>query len=469
MTKDMKLSILVFLLIFLTKFEFICSKGRHEQKKQDKISSLPGQNFLVNFSHYAGYVTVNEEQGKEFFYWFIQASHDPSSKPLALWLNGGPGCSAIAFGEAEEIGPFHINPDGKSVYLNSYAWNQVANIIFLDSPAGVGFSYANSTFDFSNQGDQSTAEDNLKFLLKWLERFPEYKQREFYIIGESYAGHFVPQLSKAILEYNSENEDNSINLKGFMIGNPLVDDHHDQVGISQFMWTLGLISDQSYEMLNLYCANDSYLNASEECDNAHSVAAEEIGDIDYYSVFTPVCTTAATTLAGRNWLTQRWLRKSRSSRKYDPCTEKYAISYFNQLSVQKALHVRGAPINWETCNNEVHYKWKDSAGSVLPTIKELTGIRKWVLSGDTDAVIPITSTRYSIDALHLPTVGPWRTWDDDGQVGGWTQEYEGVSFVTVRGGGHEVPLHKPKQALAIFKSFLAGEQMPSFQQLSNDI
>nr|GLL31875.1 serine carboxypeptidase II-2-like [Ipomoea trifida] len=402
MTKDMKLSILVFLLIFLTKFEFICSKGRHEQKKQDKISSLPGQNFLVNFSHYAGYVTVNEEQGKEFFYWFIQASHHPSSKPLALWLNG------------------------------------VANIIFLDSPAGVGFSYANSSFDFSNQGDQST-------------------------------GHFVPQLSKAILEYNSENEDNSINLKGLMIGNPLVDDHHDQVGIAQFMWTLGLISDQSYEMLNLYCANDSYLNSSEECDNAHSVAAEEIGDIDYYSVFTPVCTTASTTLAARNWLTQRWLRKSRSSRKYDPCTEKYAISYFNQLSVQKALHVRGAPINWETCNNEVHYKWKDSAGSVLPTIKELTGIRKWVLSGDTDAVIPITSTRYSIDALHLPTVGPWRAWDDDGQVGGWTQEYEGLTFVTVRGGGHEVPLHKPKQALSIFKSFLAGEQMPSFQQLSNDI
>nr|GME07681.1 Serine carboxypeptidase II-2 [Ipomoea batatas] len=91
------------------------------------------------------------------------------------------------------------------------------------------------------------------------------------------------------------------------------------------------------------------------------------------------------------------------------------------------------------------------------------------VNGCSDAVIPITSTRYSIDALHLPTVGPWRAWDDDGQVGGWTQEYEGLTFVTVRGGGHEVPLHKPKQALAIFKSFLAGEQMPSFQQLSNDI
>lgn len=39
-------------------------------------------------------------------------------------------------------------------------------------------------------------------------------------------------------------------------------------------------------------------------------------------------------------------------------------------------------------------------------------------SGDTDAVIPVTSTRYSIDALKLPTVTPWHAWyDDDGEVG----------------------------------------------------
>lgn len=36
----------------------------------------------------------------------------------------GPGCSSIAYGEAEEIGPFHIKPDGKTLYLNPYSWNQ---------------------------------------------------------------------------------------------------------------------------------------------------------------------------------------------------------------------------------------------------------------------------------------------------------------------------------------------------------
>lgn len=53
------------------------------------------------------------------------------------------------------------------------------------------------------------------------------------------------------------------------------------------------------------------------------------------------------------------------------------------------------------------------------------------------------------------------------QVGGWTQEYEGLTFVTVRGAGHEVPLHKPKQALTLFKSFLSGNSMPAFEQVSD--
>lgn len=32
------------------------------------------------------------------------------------------------------------------------------------------------------------AEDAYIFLVKWFERFPQYKHRDFYIAGESYAG-----------------------------------------------------------------------------------------------------------------------------------------------------------------------------------------------------------------------------------------------------------------------------------------
>lgn len=37
-------------------------------------------------------------------------------------------------------------------------------------------------------------------------------------------------------------------------------------------------------------------------------------------------------------------------------------------------------------------------------------------SGDTDAVVPVTATRYSIDALKLPTLVNWYPWYDHGKV-----------------------------------------------------
>lgn len=90
-------------------------------------------------------------------------------------------------------------------------------MLFLESPAGVGFSYSNRTSDYDASGDRNTAADNYVFLVNWLERFPEYKGREFYISGESYAGHYVPQLAHTILNHNKRANKTIINLKGIIV------------------------------------------------------------------------------------------------------------------------------------------------------------------------------------------------------------------------------------------------------------
>ncbi|CAO2208918.1 unnamed protein product [Urochloa humidicola] len=170
---------------------------------KDSILSLPGQP-PANFSMYSGYVTVDAAAGRALFYWLIEAEGAPAAKkaPLVLWLNGGPGCSAIGYGASEEVGAFRINPNGRSLSRNPYAWNKVANMLFLDSPAGVGYSYSNNSADLYNAGDNKTAHDSYNFLVNWLERFPQYKHRDFYIAGESYAGHYVPQLSQLVYQKN---------------------------------------------------------------------------------------------------------------------------------------------------------------------------------------------------------------------------------------------------------------------------
>ncbi|KAL2455853.1 Serine carboxypeptidase-like 29 [Abeliophyllum distichum] len=462
----------IFLFIFIANLHSISctaifSSDPYAEQKLDRVSKLPGQNFNVSFAHYAGYVTVSKESGRALFYWFFEADEDPSSKPIVLWLNGGPGCSSIAYGLAEEIGPFHVEKDGKTLYLNPNSWNKAANILFLDSPVGVGFSYSNVTNDQLNNGDKRTAADNLEFLLQWFKLFPQYKGRDFYITGESYAGHYVPQLSQAIVRHNHKNGE-VINLKGFMVGNALIDDFHDHLGLFQFMWSVGMISDETFKQLNIFCDFQSFVHTSEQCDKVLDIADEEIGDIDMYSIFTPPCTANFNRFS---WLLKRKKKVGLVKGAYDPCTEQHSTIYFNLPEVQNALHVRSqnSPFKWETCSDEVNENWKDAPASVLDIYRELipAGLRIWIFSGDTDAVIPVTSTRYSIDALKLPTTSPWRAWYDDGQVGGWTQEYQGLTFVTVRGAGHEVPLHKPKQALTLIKSYISGKSMPKLKQVSD--
>ncbi|KAJ0045195.1 hypothetical protein Pint_06078 [Pistacia integerrima] len=157
--------------------------------------------------------------------------------------------------------------------------------------------------------------------------------------------------------------------------------------------------------------------------------------------------------------TQPWMFRA-----YDPCTERYSQLYFNLPEVQKAMHANVTRISypWRTCSDIVGNYWADSPLSMLPIYKELiaAGIKIWVYSGDTDAVVPVTATRYSIDALRLPTLINWYPWYDNGKVGGWSQVYKGLTLVTVKGAGHEVPLHRPRQAFIIFRSFLENKPMP---------
>ncbi|XXG85432.1 hypothetical protein AAC387_Pa11g0509 [Persea americana] len=107
-------------------------------KAIDKIQRLPGQLSNVNFTQYGGYVTIDEQAGRALYYYFAEVDGaDPSSKPLVLWLNGGPGCSSLGIGAFTELGPFRVHSGGKTLYENRFAWNKVANVLFLESPAGI--------------------------------------------------------------------------------------------------------------------------------------------------------------------------------------------------------------------------------------------------------------------------------------------------------------------------------------------
>ncbi|PON49562.1 Serine carboxypeptidase-like [Trema orientale] len=410
------------------------------QKEADKIESLLGQPQGVNFDQYSGYVTVDPNAGRALFYYFVESPQDSSSKPLVLWLNGGPGCSSFGNGGLQEQGPFRVNSDGKTLYLNEYAWNKVANVIFLESPAGVGFSYSNTSSDYT-VGDKRTAEDSYVFLVNWLERFPEYKSRDFYITGESYAGHYVPQLAYTILSKNKGTNQTVINLKGIAIGNAWVDDNTSEQGIYEYFWTHALNSDETHAGIQKYCDFVTG-NFSDTCYQYLDQGDNEIGEIDIYNIYAPLCNLSAPKSSS-----------SGSVHYFDPCSDYYVHTYLNLGEVQTALHAK--PTNCGVI-------WTDSPTTVLPIIEQLisSGISVWVYSGDTDGRVPVTSSRYSVNTLNLPVVKAWRPWYCSNEVGGYVVEYQGLTLTTVRGAGHFVPSYQPERALTLISSFLDGKPPP---------
>lgn len=95
-------------------------------------------------------------------------------------------------------------------------------MLYLESPAGVGFSTADTDRDIYHN-DMSQSQDALAALKEWYAIFPEYKKNDLYISGESYGGIYVPYLAWQIHQNNQQTIIDSnllkINLKGFIVGN----------------------------------------------------------------------------------------------------------------------------------------------------------------------------------------------------------------------------------------------------------
>ncbi|KAL7585867.1 hypothetical protein Lser_V15G45801 [Lactuca serriola] len=412
-------------------------------KDFDKISSLPGQPTGTDFDQYSGYVTVDPNHGRALFYYLAESPFNSSTNPLVLWLNGGPGCSSFGNGAMMELGPFRVNADNVTLSHNKYAWNNVANVLFLESPAGVGFSYSNTSSDYET-GDIQTAQDSYTFLVNWLERFPEYKSRDFYITGESYAGHYIPQLAQLIVQNNKITNQTVINLKGIALGNAYVDSETENTGMYDYFWSHAIISDEIHEGILSNCNfSEAAGTITETCEDYLSQAKAARSNIYFYDIYAPLCSSSSNTTP--------------SISEFDPCTGNYIDSYLNIAVVQQALHAK--PVYWESCNNFIGNHWKDMPFTVLPVIQDLmaSGISVWIYSGDTDGRVPVTTSRYSIDKLETSVEKPWYPWMYKEEVGGYVVGYQNLTFVTIRGAGHFVPSYQPARALAFFSSFLEGK------------
>lgn len=83
-------------------------------------------------------------------------------------------------------------------------------MLFIDNPAGTGFSFTNPDGYCTNI--KQVAEELYSGLVLFFKLFPWLQSNDFYISGESFAGKYIPAIGNEIVEANKV-KDFQINLK----------------------------------------------------------------------------------------------------------------------------------------------------------------------------------------------------------------------------------------------------------------
>jgi len=387
----------------------------------------------------------------------VVAENKAPTAPLVLWLNGGPGCSSLD-GFFYENGPFKFGSgDSLSIVKNPFSWHRVANMLFLESPAGVGFSYSADKNDYNNQNDTRTANDNYTFLKQFYKMYPQFAANPFWITGESYAGVYIPSLSSLVLD-GILKKTFVIPFKGVMVGNGVT----NAAGVTDlnsyiaFLNAHGIISDRLWAALDSACTTNPN---GQECTALTNQAYDHLNDIDIYNIYGDCYHQRPASFEQLPFELKPTLTP--------PCSNAFfSQQYLNILDVKQAIHAKTS-IYWSICSGVVNSGYNRTPNSMVPIYQTLiaNNIVVLIYSGDVDFAVPFTNTQYwtSKDMGLIPRVD-WRQWfdhDDEGkQVAGFVTEYpKGFTFATVKGSGHMVPQYRPRAAFAMFNRTLNGKPL----------
>ncbi|XP_038899455.1 serine carboxypeptidase-like 13 isoform X2 [Benincasa hispida] len=458
----------VFLLLLVQLFSAAAATGG----SYSRVKYLPGFSGPLPFELETGYVGVGDSDQFQIFHYFIKSDANPKTDPLIIWLTGGPGCSALS-GLAFAIGPisFKEEPYNDSIpelLLNPYSWTKKSSIIFVDLPAGTGFSYDTTSSAFK-PGDFSQIHHYLQFLRKWLVDHPEFITNPFYVGGDSYSGMIVPVVAQKIVGGNTL-EFPIINFQGYILGNPYtIRGSGDNFAIP-FAHRMTLISEELFESLKTSCKG-KYVNidpTNVECLKHYKIYKECISNVEPACILDPKCpfqSPKQQDIYDRRSLNSipNLLINQNSSLSFRRCPEyKYKLSndWANTDQVWKALHVREGSIEeWIRCKNRKDYTFEIESVFSYHVKLSSKGYRSLIYSGDHDMLVPHLDTQTWIKALNYSIVDDWRPWFILDQVAGYTRHYaNNMTFATIKGGGHTAEYTR-RECSIMFSRWISGESL----------
>ncbi|KAI9049072.1 hypothetical protein LZ554_006920 [Drepanopeziza brunnea f. sp. 'monogermtubi'] len=393
---------------------------------------------------YTGWVHLPGTYPTNTFFWFVGA-RAPTDQ-LTVWLNGGPGSSSM-IGLFTENGPCEVIEKGMGqlgTQVRDWGWDRGSNMLFIDQPNQVGFSYdtpTNGSLDlltsnlynppqtlpnsqpastfmngtFSSLNVNNTANTTeiagmaiWHMLQGFLGAFPEYGPNSsttmgVHLFAESYGGKYGPAFASIWEEQNKRRSNGTISRSGSVeiklaslgIVNGCVDDliqapFYPAMAVNN---TFGL---QAINPTRAKLASASFYSAGgcqdliKQCRMAvASQDPENEGDV---KVVNTICANAYSSCSVN--VLQPYFDAGRSiydiahytPESFPPSTY---LEYLNTASVQAAI---GSPVNFTQTNLQVVSAFTSTGDyermSLIPDIADLlnSGIRVGFMYGDRDYI-----------------------------------------------------------------------------------
>jgi hypothetical protein len=163
--------------------------------------TLEENTFYFHLNSYFNRVALRSSPAR-IWYVYQPADEDPTSKPLFVFFNGGPGGATssglLTANTGRNAVMYDQNTGEAAIIPNPASWTRIGNLLHIDART-VGFSYSlmddpasdlrrQGEFDAQNYNSFTDGADFVRVLLRFLAGHPAIRANRVVLVPESYGG-----------------------------------------------------------------------------------------------------------------------------------------------------------------------------------------------------------------------------------------------------------------------------------------
>ncbi|XP_049782035.1 retinoid-inducible serine carboxypeptidase-like [Schistocerca cancellata] len=395
-----------------------------------------------------GYIDVRD--GAHMFYWlyYTTATTDYATRPLVIWLQGGPGASGTGYGNFEELGI--VDTD---LNVRNSSWVHKVNVLFIDNPVGTGYSYVDSNSLYTTTNAEIAA-DLLTFIKAFVEQYPTFQTVPLYIFSESYGGkmasEFALELYKAI-----QAGEVTVPLRGVAMGDSWISPIDSVLTWAPFLLQTGMIDSEGYAEIDRYAqlTNDAvnagnYGLATSLWSITENVILSVTSNIDFYNILYKVNSYG------------RHLHKAAEIRGLNRASDEELNELMNGYVRNILGDVIPADVSWGSqstyVSNALNDDFMKPVTDVVESLLNETDIAVVVYTGNLDLIVDTPGTLKWVENLKWAGAQRWEESDRspimvNGIIEGYYKKYDNFAFYWITRSGHMVPTDNPDGALWVLK------------------